>query len=203
MAVRTTSEKVKGLAAASAEVTRLRLGLEGTWRGLEAGGGALIPRLEVGVRHDGGDAETGFGLDLGGGLSGSLAWDPGQGSGRGPTLSLTQTVGAAATGGVDALLGRRTLAGLAANDNGDGGDELENRRLELRLGYGFSAFEDRFTSTPEFGLGALAERARVPPRLAARARRARSSCGSRGRGARAPNDDTPEHGIGLRLSARW
>ena len=55
--------------AAEAEVTRLRLGLEGTWRGLEAGGGELVPRLEVGLRHDGGDAETGFGLDLGGGLS--------------------------------------------------------------------------------------------------------------------------------------
>ena len=58
------------MAAAAAEVTRLRLGLEGTWRGMgTAGGGALVPRLEVGVRHDGGDAETGFGLDLGGGLA--------------------------------------------------------------------------------------------------------------------------------------
>ena len=124
MVVRTSSEKVTGLEAAEAEVTRLRLGLEGSWRGLALGGGALRPRLEVGVRHDGGDAETGFGLDLGGGLawshpangvwaemsgrallthesrgfrdrglSGSFAWDPGQGSGRGPRLSLTQTMG--------------------------------------------------------------------------------------------------------------
>ena len=69
MAVRTSSEKTEGLEAATADATRLRLGLEGTWRGLEAGGGTLAPRLEVGVRHDGGDAETGFGLDLGGGLS--------------------------------------------------------------------------------------------------------------------------------------
>ena len=69
MAVRTASEKTAGLAGAEAEVTRLRLGLEGVWRGLEAGGGELVPRLEVGVRHDGGDAETGFGLDVGGGLS--------------------------------------------------------------------------------------------------------------------------------------
>ena len=29
----------------------------------------LTPSLEVGVRHDGGDAETGFGLDLGIGLA--------------------------------------------------------------------------------------------------------------------------------------
>ena len=34
MAVRTASEKTAGLAGADAEVTRLRLGLEGTWRGL-------------------------------------------------------------------------------------------------------------------------------------------------------------------------
>ena len=47
------------------------------------------------------------------------------------------------------LLGRRTLAGLAADDHGDG---LENRRLELRMGYGLSALGDRFTSTPELGL---------------------------------------------------
>ncbi len=92
LGVRTSSEAVRGggdaggnLAAAEADVTRLRLGLEGRWTGLAIGTGTLEPRLEVGVRHDGGDAETGFGLDLGGGL----AWsDPGTGiraevSGRG------------------------------------------------------------------------------------------------------------------------
>ena len=174
-------EKAKGLAGAQADVRRLRLGLEGTWRGLEAGGGALAPRVELGVRHDGGDAETGFGLDLGGALSwshpasgvsvevsargvlthessgfrdrgvaGSLAWDPGGGSGRGSKLTLSQTVGGSSAGGMDALLGRGTLAGLAANDEGDA---LERRQLELTLGYGFAVFGDRFTATPQAGLG--------------------------------------------------
>ena len=46
-------------------------------------------------------------------------------------MTLSQTVGSSATGGMDALLGRRNLAGLAANDDGN---ELENRRQELRLG---------------------------------------------------------------------
>ena len=235
LAVRTSSEKTAGLAAATADVTRVRLGLEGTWRGIEAGGGALTPRLEVGVRHDGGDAETGFGLDLGGGLawshpasgvsaevsgrgllthesrgfrdrglSGSFAWDPGQGSGRGPKLTLSQTVGASASGGMDALLGRGTLAGLAANDDGDA---LENRRLELRLGYGFAAFGDRFTATPELGLGLgqghreytlgwrLGLEQSGPNALELRLEATRRE---------AANDDTdPEHGIGLRLSVRW
>ena len=167
------------LAAALGDVTRLRLGLEGTWKGLTVGTGTLTPRLEVGVRHDGGDAETGFGLDLGGGLAwsdpgtgieaevsgrglltheaggfrervvaGSLGWDPAPGSDRGPSLTLTQTMGVSASGGADALLGRRTLAGLAANDDGD---ELGRRRLEVRFGYGFAAFGDRFTARPEAG----------------------------------------------------
>ena len=43
---------------------------------------------------------------------------------------------------------------MAANDNGEGDvDDLGSRRLELELGYGLSAFDDRFTWTPEAGFG--------------------------------------------------
>ena len=80
MAVRTTSDAASGtggnLAAAQADVTRLRLGLQATWHGVAAGGGTLTPTMEVGVRHDGGDAETGYGADIGAGLSWS---DPARG----------------------------------------------------------------------------------------------------------------------------
>ena len=69
MVVRTTSDAVQGLEAATAEVTRLRLGLEGSWRVVSGGGGEFMPRLGMGVRHDGGDAETGFGVDIDGGLA--------------------------------------------------------------------------------------------------------------------------------------
>ena len=238
MAVRTSSEATGGgaggnLAAATADVTRLRLRLEGMWRGLEIGTGTLVPRLELGVRHDGGDAETGFGLDLGGGLawsdpgtglraevsgrgllthesagfrdlgfSGALAWDPTPGSDRGPSLTLSQTMGVSAQGGADALLGRTTLAGLAANDNGD---ELENRRLELNLGYGFPAFGDRFTSTPEVGFG-MSEGHRDYSLAWRFVRdRRRGDIGSlefslETRWRESANDDTPpEHTVGLRL----
>ena len=58
MGVRTTSARAPGLSAADAEVTRLRLGLEGAWAVRFDGGGTLTPSVEVGVRHDGGDAET-------------------------------------------------------------------------------------------------------------------------------------------------
>ena len=177
LGVRTRSEALGtptgNLAAASGDATRLRLSLQGTWRGLEMGGGTLEPGLELGLRHDGGDAETGFGLDAGAalawthpenglrlqlsgrgllthesngfreqGIAGSLAWQPTPERGRGPKLTLTQTLGGSASGGAGALLGRRTLEGLAANDNGSGsgaggGDPLDSRSLELRLGYGF------------------------------------------------------------------
>ena len=57
------------LAAARATVTRLRLGLEGARPFGLGAGGALTPSFEIGMRHDGGDAETGFGVDIGGGIA--------------------------------------------------------------------------------------------------------------------------------------
>ena len=241
------------LEPARATVTRLRLGLEasrpvrlGPGSGSGAGGGTILtPSLEVGVRHDGGDAETGFGLDLGGGLalsapglglqaelrgrgllsheskgfrergfSGSLAWQQKPGSDRGATLTLTQTVGGSASGGADALLARGTLEGLAANDPGSGSgaggnDDLKSRRLELKLGYGFSAFGDRFTMTPEVGAG-FSDTGRdysLGWRLVRR-----SSGGDVGslelaveatRRESANDNGQAEHAFGARLTARW
>ena len=56
------------LNASEAGVTRLRTALEGS-RGFTLGGGrlSLTPSVEVGLRRDGGDAETGAGMDVGGG----------------------------------------------------------------------------------------------------------------------------------------
>ena len=184
MTVRTASDAVSGtggnLAAAEAGVTRLRLGLEGSRPLPLADGSVLTPSAEIGLRHDDGDAETGFGAGIGAGL----AWtDPKRGLGlelrahalltheakrfrerglsgsfawdpvtgdRGPRLSLTQTVGHAAQSGTDALLERTTLAGLTANDNVQ---EQQQQRLEARFGYGVAALGDRFTATPEIAVG--------------------------------------------------
>ncbi len=63
-----SSDRTRFLEASGSDVTRLRLGLEGSWEIALEGDGSLTPRLETGLRHDGGDAETGFGVDLGGGL---------------------------------------------------------------------------------------------------------------------------------------
>ena len=246
MAVQTASGRGRGtdggnLEPARATVTRLRLGVEASRPVGLGGGAALTPSLEIGVRHDGGDAETGFGLDLGGGLalsdpkrglqaelrgrglltheskgfrdlgfSGSLAWEGNPGSDRGAKLRLTQTVGGSPSGGADALLARTTLEGLAANDDGEGGDdELKSRRLELKFGYGLSAFGDRFTWTPEVGVD-LSDTGRD---YSLGWRLVLGGSGSDGgalelsfeaRRRESANDDTPpEHEVGLRLSARW
>ena len=74
---RTASEATKdakggNLAAATADVWLLRTGIEGSRRfapGGDAAGMVLTPSFEIGVRLDGGDAETGLGVDLGGGLA--------------------------------------------------------------------------------------------------------------------------------------
>ena len=56
------------LAATSAMVTRYRTALEASRGYRFERGFSLQPSLEVGLRRDGGDAETGAGVDIGGGL---------------------------------------------------------------------------------------------------------------------------------------
>ena len=73
---RTRSEKTHALAASDATITRLRAGMEASWQIALESGATLTPGLEIGARHDGGDAERGAGIELGG----SLAWpDPASG----------------------------------------------------------------------------------------------------------------------------
>ena len=181
MVVRTTSDAVQGLEATTAEVTRLRLGLEGSWRVVAGGGGEFVPRLGMGVRHDGGDAETGFGVDIGGGL----AWsDRARGitaevSGRGllthassgfrehgfagsvswdPTpdsergLKLTLRQAVGAEA-KGGVDGLLSRGTMAGLAANDNGDGDGRRRREVKFGYGFGMFEGRFTGTPEIGLG--------------------------------------------------
>ena len=191
MAVDTSSGSVTGadgtLAATQATVTRLRLGLAAQRPFLlgnrEAGDGAtLTPSLELGLRHDGGDAETGFGLDLGGGIVLSA---PEQGLAaelRGRALLSHAAEGfrdqgfsgslswhqepASDRGAVLSLT--HTLGGASSGGaeallsrvnleglaaNNDDQDRLKNQRLDLQLSYGLPAFGDRLTLTPELGLG--------------------------------------------------
>ncbi len=93
---RTTSDAISGLADSEAEVSRFRLGIEGTWSLLTGTESMVTPKFETGIRYDSGDAETGWRLELGGGLD----WNH---PGRGINISVE---------------GR----GLLTNDNSDFGD---------------------------------------------------------------------------------
>ena len=70
--VGTATEGVDGpaerLAATEAAVTRFRTALEGSRDFVLAGQMSLAPSVEVGLRRDGGNAETGAGMDVGAGL---------------------------------------------------------------------------------------------------------------------------------------
>ena len=180
--VRTTSGAVSNpsglLAAAVADVSRLRLGLEGSLD-LALGGGLLTPTVELGLRHDGGDAETGFGMEVGGGsvfvnaarglmaqvtvrglvahetsdfrdwrISGSLRFDSTPSSALGPAVALTPSWGASSSGGVAALLGRETLVGLAANDA-----PASAGRFDAEAAYGLAVLGGRATGTPYLRVG--------------------------------------------------
>ena len=83
-----------------------------------------------------------------GGFSGTLVWDPAPKTELGWSFALSQSMGGASSGGMDALLERDTLEGLTAND-----DELGERRLEAKLGYGMPVLGSRLVGTPELGLG--------------------------------------------------
>ena len=96
---------------------------------------------------------------------------------------------------MDALLGRQTLAGLAANDDG-----MESRRFEVKLGYGVPAFGARFTTTPELGVG-ISDTGREA-RLGWRLSFAWSDAASFELGLEA-GGEAPEHGVGLELGVRF
>ena len=164
MLTRTTSGAVAGLAETEADAHRLRLVLEGTRPVLWPEGQSVTPTVELGVRHDWGDAETGFGLELGGrvqyadptiGLTIEAAvrgllthedsdykeWGASGTirlapdlNGQGLSLTLAPTWGAASSG-VDGLWTRQTTAGLAPQ----GVQAAPTGRLNAEIGYGVAA----------------------------------------------------------------
>ena len=67
--LKTTSDATPEMAAATANVTRLRLIVDAS-RGFAVGmAGTLTPSIEAGIRRDAGDAEEGTGFEVGAGLS--------------------------------------------------------------------------------------------------------------------------------------
>ena len=165
-AVATADMAAADMAATDADAHRLRLVLEGSRRYAWAEGRHLTPTVEVGVRHDWGDAETGFGVEVGGrvqyadptlGLTveGAVrglvaheaeAYDEWGASGtvrlapgvggQGLALTLQPAWGAATASGVEALWGRQSTAGLTPRAN-----QAATGSLAAEVGYGITAFD--------------------------------------------------------------
>ena len=225
--VRTASDGAEDLAAAEADASRLRFGLEASWALATESGAHLRPAFEVGLRHDGGDAETGMGVDIGSGIEwddpalgftvdlnahGLLVHEASGFAERGISGSLLWDRDRSSERGLEVtvrqslgtaassdLLGRRTMAGLVRLDDGD-----SVGRLDAKLGYGLPVLGNRFTGTPWIGVGLSGSGQdytmgwRFRPSAAAG-----FDMGVEASHRKTANDNEPEYGIAFRLTARW
>ena len=170
MWVRTESARTGELAGSEGDVTRVRLIVEGERVFALDAEGRFTPSAQVGLRHDGGDAESGTGLEVGAGVhyargalsvegqvrtllaheesgyrewgaSGAIRLAPGAG-GRGLTLGIRPEWGRTASA-AERLWSVRDAGGL------EGAREFEaERRLVTEVGYGFALSDARGLLTP-------------------------------------------------------
>ena len=153
----TSSDGTAALAEAVGTASRGRLMLEGAGQ-IQGLGGVVRPKVEGGVRYDGGDAETGRGFEVGGGLdwargsltlqlsgrmlvahadesyeewgySGSLVYEPGA-DGLGLQMRVGSSAGAAASG-IQNLWALENASGLVR-----GGAVPFAQRFDAEVGYG-------------------------------------------------------------------
>ena len=174
MWVGTKSERSGDMIATQGDVMRLRLIIQGE-RTFEGGSGAAFtPSAEVGLRHDGGDAETGTGVEVGAGLrytigtvtieaqartlvaheasgyeewgmSGAIRVTPSD-SGRGLTLSIAPAWGQTGSAA------ERLWSAHDARAFGSDQDFEASSRLEMDAGYGFGLPGNRGVLTPYAGV---------------------------------------------------
>ena len=225
MWVQTESDRTVGLESAEGDVTRVRVILEGD-RVFKLGDDeTLTPTGEIGLRHDGGDAETGTGVEIGAGIryaggmvsveasvrtlvaheesgyeewgaSGAIHVSP-DASGRGLSLSIAPGWGSA-TGGTDRLwsAGDPTALGLDNAYRPEG-------RLEAELGYGLGLSGSGNVLTPYVGLGLGGSESRVY-RMGSRWQVARDvALDLEGARREEADGNGAEHGLMLRGKMRW
>ena len=168
------SDAIEGLVATEGDTTRARLTLDAERAFAFGEGAVLTPSAELGVRFDGGDAETGAGVEAGAGLawragalsvegrlrgllahersgyeewgaSATLRLSP-NASGRGLSLSVAPTWGNAsdATQRLWGAQDARAFAPYSAEAHATG-------RLDAELGYGVSLSHSRGLLTPYAG----------------------------------------------------
>ena len=226
--VSTASDATDGLQAVDgADASRLRLLLSGRHRHALATGGELTPSFELGLRYDDGDAETGAGVELGGGLHYTdpalgltvetraralLAHEDGgyeewglSGSlqldpgriGRGLSLRLDSGWGATASG-AEALWQRQDTAGLAQGP----GLATPRGRITAEMGYGLDVPFSYGILTPYSSVelaGGGSRTLRLGWRFELGQRLSLSLAGERRETAHA----RPEHGLMLRTTLPW
>ena len=219
------------LAAASSSVTRVRTALEGSGGFTFGGGLSLKPSVEVGLRHDGGDADAGSGLDMGGGLVVAdastglvvdvrartlLAHEAEGFSERGvsvqfswnpsPSTPLGFTARVAPSWGVQATGGAEALWGRETMEGvGARGGPAPGNRFDAEMGYGLP-LGGRFVGTPRVGVRTSA---------AGRDYRLGYSLGVLGGGVlnlslgvdahrrEGPHTNGADHGVAGRVGVRW
>ena len=171
----TRSKAASNLVGVEAGTGRARMLLKGSGA-VSFGGFELLPTLEAGLRYDTGDAETGAGFEVGAGLgystgrlavqfdvrgllaheeanygewgvSGMMTYAPGT-DGRGLTMSLGSTYGAAQSG-IQDLWSGRTAAGFAR-----GGAMPVGQSYQGEIGYALEDSRGRALWTPYIGADA-------------------------------------------------
>ena len=215
----------RGLKRARAKSTRLRLLLEGSQSFELDSGARLTPTLETGLRSDGGDAESGSGVEVRAGIrytapgmtveasahslfghqrrdyeewgaSGSIRIAP-DASGRGVSLTVAPSWGAVASG-TDRLWTIPDARHLAPNRNFEPGG-----RLEAEIGYGVGMSGGRGVLTPYTGLSLSNDDARTY-RLGGRWNVGPAfSINLEGDRREHADDGSPEHILMLRGTMRW
>ena len=149
-----------GIAALEVNTSLLRIALERSHKQMLSGEAYMEPSLEAGARYDGGDGETGFGVELGAGLrytnpaagltlesnartlvgrddykewgiSGRILLQAGN-HGRGLSFSLRPVYG-------NVNSSTQALWDDGLRDEADGTARDNTMRMESRLGYGLSA----------------------------------------------------------------
>ena len=226
--VRTASDATDGLQSVDgAAASRVRLLLSGTHRHTLVHGADFTPSFELGLRYDDGDAETGAGVELGGGLHYTdpvlgltvetraralLAHEDGSyeewgvgGSlqldpgrlGRGLSLRLASGWGARASA-ADALWQRQDTAGLAQRP----GLTTPRGRIKAEWGYGLDVPWTHGLLTP-YGSVELAGGGSRTTRLGWRFELGRSLSLSLAGERRETALARPEHGLMLRTTLPW